>query len=76
MDLVVKAATGQKITNKDIEQELYEICDREHSSCSDNCPVYALQNEAERNADECPHHKDGKSMRKFIVGRVKHSKNK
>ncbi len=39
---LLEAAIAQNpITNKMIENELYEICDRVHSSCGYDCPVYA-----------------------------------
>lgn len=73
MDFLEKLVRGKKVTKSDIASELYEICDREHSSCSNACPVYRL------NGGECPGSdkpfeenrgcdcfKDGKAMYDFI----------
>lgn len=59
--LLLKAIDNQKIEDSDIEEELYEICEREHSSCNQNCPCYYLKNEG-----ECEFFKSGKKMLKVI----------
>jgi queuine/archaeosine tRNA-ribosyltransferase len=41
-DLIVLLAKGKQITDEHIKSELYEICDRVHSSCDSECPVYRL----------------------------------
>ena len=48
MDLIEKLVKQLPFTDKDIEIELYEICDREHASCNSNCPVY------KRNGNKIP----------------------
>ena len=42
MDILVKLAMGEQVTDLDIAEGLAEVCDNEHSSCSDNCPVYRM----------------------------------
>lgn len=39
-DLITKLALGKIPTQEEIEQALFEICDRVHASCDDECPVY------------------------------------
>ena len=41
---IQKLITGEKMTDRIIADHLYEICDREHSSCNSECPVYAVTN--------------------------------
>lgn len=40
--LIVKLALGHPVSDKEIANELYEICEREHSGCNNDCPVYAF----------------------------------
>jgi len=47
-DLIVKAAMNLKITDNDIADALYEMCDNVHASCNSECLVYHL------NYDEVP----------------------
>lgn len=71
--LVVSLAKGREVTEDMIAYELYEICDREHSSCNSECPVFSLNGnkipdtvkdfEVNRGCD-C--FKDGKKMLEFI----------
>lgn len=71
-DLIVKLALGSKISDEDIENELYEICDRVHSSCDDSCPVFRLNGDKPPNVLEdgleygCDCFKNGKKMLEFI----------
>lgn len=39
-ELLAKAIAKEEIKDGDIEYALFEICEREHSSCNDECPVY------------------------------------
>jgi hypothetical protein len=69
-DLIVKLAKGLPIEEVDIENELYEICERVHSSCDYGCPVYSLNggrgvNNLPKNMG-CDCFKNGKEMLKFI----------
>lgn len=41
-DLIIDLALGNPISEQMIKDELFEICDREHSSCNPDCPVYFL----------------------------------
>lgn len=47
-NLLNKMIAGSVVTEDDLINVLYEICDDEHSSCNDNCPVY------DANGDRCP----------------------
>jgi len=51
---------------QDLYNALYEVCDNVHASCNPECPVYRLMNKKEREASECPFHKDGEGMYNFI----------
>lgn len=73
-DLMIKLVKGKKPTKQEIANELYEICDREHSCCNDGCPVYRLndseilndqQKPFEENAG-CDAFKNGSAMYDFI----------
>ena len=69
--LIIHLIKGSKITERMICDELYEICDREHSSCNYDCPVYALNGYAvpHNNNDTrygCDCFKNGKAMLDFI----------
>jgi len=41
-DILMKLIKGERITDEDIANELYEVCDRVHASCDSDCPVYSL----------------------------------
>ena len=73
MDIILKLAKGEKITDADLESELYEICDRVHSGCDSECPVYAVNgNKVPDTAKDfkvnrgCDCFKSGKNMLDFI----------
>lgn len=77
MDLLLKLIKGENPTEKDIEDELYEICDREHSVCSSECPVFFLNNNSTVNGHKpfdvnrgCDCFKNGKAMRTFIANHI------
>ena len=69
-----KAIAGEAITDTDIEEELYEVCDRVHSSCDSECPVYKKNGgpvNSHRPFKEnrgCDCFKSGKAMLAFIRG--------
>jgi hypothetical protein len=63
--LIVKLVKGEKISQTDLENELHEICDREHSSCNDDCPVYILFRKIP-NGIRCPYFKNGHAMLEAI----------
>ena len=72
--LIQNLIKKESITRKDIENELYEICDRVHGLCDSNCPVYKLNNytvpdtanDFEKNRG-CDCFKNGKAMYDFIA---------
>ena len=73
MDLILKLINGEPITDADLENELYEICDRVHSGCNSDCPVYRLNgNEVPDTAKNfevnrgCDCFKSGSDMLSFI----------
>lgn len=73
MDLLLKLAKGENITDADLENELYEVCDRVHSSCNSDCPVYNLNgNSVPDTAKDfkvnrgCDCFNNGKKMLEFI----------
>ena len=72
--LLLKLIKKEKITNKDIVDELYEICDREHSSCNSECLVYFLNGNdilyVPENGSGCDCFKNGREMLKFIKERL------
>ena len=72
MSLIEKPINKEKITDKDIAEELYEICDRVHSSCYCECPIYEKFNEIPWNKekDNCKFFKDGKSMLKELRKKI------
>ncbi len=78
MDLIVRLAKGEKITDEYLENELYNICDREHSSCNSECPVYYLNgNKVPDTVNNfsvnrgCDCFKSGKNMLNFIRSKTK-----
>lgn len=72
-DLIVKLVKGESVNDADLTDHLYEICDREHSGCNNNCPVYELNggkvpdsaNDFEVNRG-CDCFKNGSAMLDFI----------
>ena len=73
MELIEKLVLGEMPTIVEIQEELYEICDRTHSSCDSSCPVYRLNgNEVPDTAKDfkvnrgCDCFKSGKNMYEFI----------
>jgi hypothetical protein len=64
---------SEPITDIDLIDELYEICDHEHSSCNSDCPVYFINNcKVLDTANDfkinrgCDCFKDGRKMLNFI----------
>lgn len=69
LSLIKKLVTGRPFKRKEIENLLYEICDDEHSSCSNNCPVYALNKgpvNPSGSSQGCDCFKNGKKAYDFI----------
>ena len=64
-----KKMAAKKVPDEDIEYELYEVCDRTHASCDEDCPVYEKNgSQVPWNADlsNCRCFKDGKAMLAFL----------
>jgi hypothetical protein len=72
MDLLMKLIKEEKITDEDLANELYEICDKVHSSCDNSCPVYELNGGVPDTAKDfkinrgCDTFKNGFKMLEFI----------
>lgn len=68
-DLIVLVSKGKQVTEDSIKIELYEICNRVHSGCDDDCPVFRLNGSKipgyEENED-CNCFKNGSKMLEFI----------
>lgn len=65
--IIEKLAAGEQISDDDIEQELYEICERVHSSCNDDCPIYRINDcSVPEVGDDCMTFKNGSKMLGFI----------
>ena len=62
-----------------IEEFLYETCEREHSSCNNDCPVYesnvGVPNESNSKRG-CDCFKDGKKMLKFLKNKREERSNR
>ena len=41
-DFLKKAIFKEEITDEDLANELYDVCDRVHSSCNNDCPIYDM----------------------------------
>jgi len=74
MTLIEKLVLGKEISRKEIEQELYYICKREHAFCTEDCPVCRLNDGNAPGSDKpfdenrgCNCFKNGKAMYEFIV---------
>jgi len=74
---IMKVIEGDRIKKKDKEEALLEICEREHNSCNDKCPVYkhVLVQEVKWSKSDlgavwedsaCPYCKNGKGMLKAL----------
>ena len=69
--ILIELALGHKISDPLLEYALYEVCEREHSSCTSECPVYDL-NRGPVNPDSgCDCFKNGKAMLEFIRSKLK-----
>jgi len=69
MSLIIKLALGKPIVPEDLVDNLYEICDREHSSCNVECPVFFLNGNKIPEfikAGSCDTFKNGTAMLDFI----------
>lgn len=71
--LLLKSIAGLPITDADIAEGLYDICESEHSSCNPECPVYAKNGNKPVNGHRpfkenrgCDCFKDGAAMLRFL----------
>lgn len=61
-----------RVTKDMIHNALYDICDRVHSHCNSDCPVYAINNQVPDTANDfkvnrgCDCFKSGAAMIKYI----------
>lgn len=74
-NLILKLIKGEEISELDLEDMLYEMCDREHASCNSDCLVYKLNgyeipNLLKSNCG-CDCFKNGCAMLNFIKNRLK-----
>jgi len=72
--LIKKLVMGKKPTPREVQDELYDICERVHASCDGECPVYEINHglvnpEYESNCG-CACFKDGVAMYNFIKGYI------
>lgn len=77
-DLILAVSRGQKFTDAELAPEFYEICDSEHSSCNNACPVYRLNGGEAPGSEKyfkenrgCDCFKNGTAMLKFIRKKLK-----
>jgi hypothetical protein len=59
--------TGQpmmiSVTDEDVKEYLYDICETEHAGCNKACPVYDIMSkDGEKFDGECPYFKNGTAM--------------
>jgi len=75
-EIPFKLGKGEKISDSDIANELYEICDREHAGCNNACPVFRLNGSEVVKPKKgypygCACFKSGSEMLKFIRKKFK-----
>jgi len=72
--ILLKLINKSVITEKDIKDALYEMCDNNHGSCNSECLVYTLNNDeipyTSENGSGCDCFKDGQKMLDFIKGKI------
>jgi hypothetical protein len=72
MELVEKVLLGTA-TKEDVYDELYEICDRVHASCDDDCPIHRINGGVLKDGSSyeklygCGCFKNGEKMAAFLV---------
>lgn len=72
-NLISKMIAAHVVTEDDVINVLYEICDDEHSSCNDDCPVYEANGSKAPGSDKpfsvnrgCDCFKNGALMLQFL----------
>ena len=67
---IEKVIKSKAMPVPEIVTELYTICQREHSTCNSDCPVYRLAGKVPVNASgNCPYHCNGNAMYEYIVNK-------
>jgi hypothetical protein len=70
-ELLLNLIKGFAPTEQELYNELYEMCDREHSGCNENCLVYEINGyKIPLITDECMCFKNGRKMFNFIKERL------
>lgn len=70
---IKKLVMGGKLTKREIQDLLYEICDDVHSSCDAGCPVYDINDgpvNPSSSQSGCDCFKSGQKMYDFIKSKV------
>lgn len=63
----MKVITGLEVDDTEIKNTLYEICDSVHATCSEDCPVYAMNGGPVNPKNQgCDCFKDGAKMLDFL----------
>lgn len=67
-ELLMKLVNGKQVTDKDIADELHDVCERVHSGCTSECPVFEKNHGIPWNEDStnCMVFKDGYGMLEFM----------
>ncbi len=61
--LIMKVIKKERIANIDMENELWEICERVHSCCINECPIYEyVLTDNEKADSSCIYFKNGEKM--------------
>ncbi len=68
MSIIQKLIKGEMPTDQELENYLWEICDKVHSSCDNRCPIYkAMDGETTRDEDgNCYFFRSGSEMLKYL----------
>jgi len=73
-DLLRTLIKGKKVTDEQIYDELFDMCDRVHCACDSNCIVYEINDYEiplkKGKYEECMCFKNGKKMFDFIKERI------
>lgn len=66
--ILEKLIAGAIVTDRDVADELYDICDRTHASCDSDCPVYVKNGNSapDTKGHGCDTFKSGSNMLAFL----------
>lgn len=77
-NILVLLVKGLPVSRPEVENALYEMCDREHAQCNDACLVYELNGHKPLNGHRpfeqnrgCDCFKNGRVIYDFIFNTVK-----